>query len=449
MELLSQITSWISSLVTNSLALVVVLGVVIFVHEAGHLLVAKLFGVRVETFSLGFGKRLWGFERGGTDYRVSLIPLGGYVKMSGELPGEESSDPADFTNKPRWQRFLIYLAGPTMNAVLAVVLVALVFMWGIAIPASRAVPARVGVVQEGSSAAAAGIAPGDRIVEVDGEPVSQWDQVQVLLMSAARDTVELQLERGGKTFSATVAPQPIPELSLKDTAGILPDQLLSVTMVVSGEPAEAAGFRSGDRLEAVDGVPVTSSAKFIDYVAQRPGQEIRIAVLRDGRELSLPVTPRDIDGSGKIGIGLGPFQKYSPGRAVIESVRHNIDIISQTVLVVQKIFTRRVSAESTLSGPIEIARISGSAARVGLPYLIYMMGLISISIGFLNLLPIPVLDGGQMMMLTIEGAIRRDLPLRVKDVVNQVGFVLVLLIMVMVLFFDFKKNIPSGLLPGP
>ncbi|MCB1055127.1 MAG: RIP metalloprotease RseP [Acidobacteria bacterium] len=449
MELISQVTNWTSSVVTNVLSLVVVLGVVIFVHEAGHLLVAKLFGVRVETFSLGFGRRLWGFKRGGTDYRVSLIPLGGYVKMSGELPGEGSSDPADFTNKPRWQRFLVYLAGPAMNAVLSVTLIALVFMWGISVPATQALPARVGLVQEGSSAAAAGIVPGDRIVEVDGDPMAQWDDVQVLLMTAARDRVKLLIERGEQQFTATVTPQPIPETSLRDTAGIFPEQRLNVTFVESGSPAAAAGFKSGDRLEATDGIPVTSPQKFIEYVSQHPGQPIKVSVLRDGQELVLPVTPRDEGGSGKIGVGIGAYQKYSPGRAFVESVRFNLGIVKQTVLVVQKIFTRRVSAESALSGPIEIARISGSAARVGLPDLIYLMGFISISIGFLNLLPIPVLDGGQMMLLTIEGVIRRDLPMRAKDLINQVGFVLVMLLMVMVLFFDLKKNIPSGLLPGP
>lgn len=441
MEFLNQIASGITAFASNGLALVVVLGVVIFVHEAGHMLVAKLFGVRVETFSLGFGKRLWGFRHGETDYRVSLIPLGGYVKMSGELPGEGEGDEADFNNKPRWQRFLIYLAGPAMNAVLAVLLIALVFMWGISVPALPDIPARVGFVQEDSSAAQAGIAPGDRILEVDGEPVEKWDRVQVLLMTASDRSVNLLLERDGERFEAAVTPQPIPEMSLNDTAGILPEELLSVTQVMEGDPAEAAGFQAGDRLEAVDGRPVTSAEDFIGYISERPGQEVAIDVLRNGQEMTLPVTPKDVGGLGRIGVGVGLYQRYGPGQALVESVRHNIQIISQTGFVLKNIFTRRISAESALSGPIEIARISGGAARVGLRYLIYTMGLISISIGVLNLLPIPVLDGGQMVLLTVEGVIRRDLPEGIKNLINNIGFVLILLIMLTVIFFDLKKNL--------
>lgn len=430
---------------SNILAFIFALGVIIFVHEAGHMLVAKAFGVRVLTFSLGFGKRLWGFRRGETDYRLSLIPLGGYVKMSGEIPGEGGDDPADFLNKPRWQRFLVYLAGPAMNAVLAIFLVALVFMMGISVPAVSDVAARVGSVQEGSSAQAAGILAGDEILAVDDAPVEKWDRVQLLLMTADGRDVKLDLLRGEERFTATVQPQKIPDLRLSDTAGILPEQLLSVTRLLEGKPAEAAGFQLGDQLVSIDGRPVVSYQEFIDYVAGHPAQPIRIVIKRDGKELTLSVTPEDLGGTGKIGLAAGLFQKYGPARAVVESVRHNAQIVSQTFFVLGKIFTRRIAAESALSGPIEIAKYSGEAARVGLRYLLYLMGVISISIGILNLLPIPVLDGGQMVILGVEGVMRRDLSLRLKEAVNQVGFVLILLIMLTVIFFDVKKNIS---LPG-
>ena len=428
---------------SSPLGFIVALGLVIFVHEAGHLLIAKAFGVRVLTFSLGFGKRLWGFRRGETEYRVSLVPLGGYVKMSGELPGEGGDDPADFLNKARWQRFLVYLAGPAMNVVLSVSLVAMLFMWGIHVPATQDTPARVGSVQETSPAAQAGILPGDEIVAVDGVAVERWDRVQLLLMTSEGRDVALDLKRGSERLSVTVKPREIPGERLTDTAGILPEELLVVTRLVEGQPAEQAGFRVGDRLVSMDGRPVVNFQDFIDFVSAHPGKPVTFAVERDGREIDLQVTPADQGGTGKIGLAAGLFQKYGPVRAVIESARHNAQIVSQTFFVLGKIFSGRIAAESALSGPIEIAKYSGEAARRGLKDFLYFIAIISISIGVLNLLPIPVLDGGQMMILGVEGVMRRDLSLRIKEAVNQVGLVLILLIMLTVIFFDVKKSLPG------
>ncbi len=430
---------------TSILAFIVVLGVVIFVHEAGHLLVAKGFGVRVLAFSLGFGKRLWGFERNGTDYRISLVPLGGYVRMSGELPGEEGDDPSDFLNKPRWQRFLIYLAGPAMNAVLSVTVLAVLFMVGVSIPALPDIPAEVGSVVEGSSAELAGLQVGDTILEVGGEEVELWSRMQTLLMTARGEEVRLTVERNGETFEATVTPQKVPDQDFKDTAGILPKQLLMATQVQEGKPAEAAGFAAGDYLKAVDGILVLDSRDFIEYISARPGKEIAVEVLRDGETLILDVVPEDIGGSGKIGLGVGASllvsstERYGPWGALKQSVRYNIHLLSETIFVLKKIFTGRIAAESALSGPIEIARMSGQAAKQGLDSLVFFTALISISIGFLNLLPIPVLDGGQMVLLTLEGLMRRDISLRAKEWINNIGFVFIILLMLAVLGFDLKK----------
>jgi regulator of sigma E protease len=430
---------------TSVLAFIVVLGVVIFVHEAGHLLVAKGFGVRVLAFSLGFGKRLWGFERNGTDYRISLVPLGGYVRMSGELPGEEGDDPSDFLNKPRWQRFLIYLAGPAMNAVLSVTVLAVLFMVGVSIPALPDIPAEVGSVVEGSSAEAAGLQVGDTILEVGGEEVELWSRMQTLLMTTRGEAVRLTVERNGETFEATVTPQQVPDQDFKDTAGILPKQLLMATQVQEGKPAEAAGFAAGDYLKAVDGILVLDSRDFIEYISARPGKEIAVEVLRDGETLILDVVPEDIGGSGKIGLGVGASllvsstERYGPWGALKQSVRYNIHLLSETIFVLKKIFTGRIAAESALSGPIEIARMSGQAAKQGLDSLVFFTALISISIGFLNLLPIPVLDGGQMVLLTLEGLMRRDISLRAKEWINNIGFVFIILLMLAVIGFDLKK----------
>ncbi|MEA2693510.1 MAG: hypothetical protein QOJ16_2897 [Acidobacteriota bacterium] len=416
------------------------LGVIIFVHESGHLLVAKAFGVRVLTFSLGFGKSLWSFTRGETEYRISALPLGGYVRLSGENPDEVTDDPREFQNKPRWQRILVYVAGPAMNVILAVALFASLFMVGIAVPNITAIPAVVGSVEPGSSAAAAGIQRGDRILRVKGKPASNWQDVGFELLASPGKPVPLVLERAGKTFNAVVTPVRDPKAEVGDWAGLFPSVHPQITQVNPGTPAEAAGFRSGDEIRAVDGRLIADSTDFVHYVEKRAGQRITVQVQRDGAILDLPVVPRNEGGRGVIGIGIGFFQRYGPGRAVVESLRYNVEIVERTFQMIGKIFSRDISAKSALAGPIEIARQTGAAARHGFKDLLYLMGFLSISIAILNLMPIPILDGGQIFILAIEGVIRRDLSLRFKEVITQVGFVMILLLMVVVIYFDVSKS---------
>jgi regulator of sigma E protease len=438
-----------SHLATNVLAFAFALGVIIFVHESGHLLVAKAFGVRVLTFSLGFGKRLWGFRRGDTDYRVSLIPLGGYVKLGGEVPDEASGDPREFLSKPRWQRVLVYLAGPTMNILLAIVLFAGLFMVGIEVPYLPDLPPVVGVVQPGSSAARAGIQPGDRVLTVGGKQAESWLDVVTGLAYSPERPVRLRLARGERLFSAVVTPNRDPETGIgADFAGLYPLVRPQVIQVFPRSPAVAAGLRTGDEIRLVDGHPVINTGDFVAYIEKRAGQRIEITVQRDGRSLTLPVVPRD-DGSGhgKIGVQIGFFQRYGPLRAFRESVDYNLQLVKETFRVLGKIFHRELSAKGALSGPIEIAAQSGAAAREGLKSLFHLMGFISLSIAILNLMPVPVLDGGQVFILLVESALRRDLSLRVKEAVTQVGFVLILILMATVLYFDLAKNLP-GLFSG-
>lgn len=447
MDFLTKALDYLSGVFSNTLAFVVVLGVIIFVHEAGHMLMAKAFGVRVLTFSLGFGKRLWGFHRGDTDYRVSLIPLGGYVKMSGELPEESSEDPGDFLNKPRWQRFLVYLAGPMMNVVLAVVVLAILFMVGISVP-SPDIPAEIGSVEAGSSAAAVGLQPGDRILKVNGQAVEMWDDAMALMLGAPSPQLDLEIRRGEEVFPATVTAQPTPQ-GFFDTAGILPTELPSVVQVTPDLPAATAGLRSGDQLRAVDGHPVVSSTSFIEYIQKHPEKPVQLDVQRNGQALQLTVVPlKEADGTGRIGLSIGLLQRYSPLHAVVKSVEYNIDLVRQTYMVLKTIVMGRMAADKALSGPIEIAKISGGAARVGISYLFFIMALISINIGIVNLLPIPILDGGQICILGIEGLMRRDLSVRVKEAINQVGFVAIMLLMLVVLSFDVRKTELWGFLTG-
>ena len=431
----------------NTAAFIFALGIIIFVHEFGHLVMAKLFKMRVLAFSLGFGKRIWGFSRGETDYRVSLIPLGGYVRLGGEEPGEVSDDPHDFMNTPRWQRILVYLAGPAMNILLAIGLIALVLMIGIQVPSLREIPPVVGLIVDGSPAAVAGLRVGDRILTVDGKAIQRWDDAYFAFMTSPERTLELTVERAGSTVEIAITPSKIPKLEMGET-GAYPTFLPRIAQVLPDSPAARAGFEPGDEIVRADGRELAKWQDFVAHIEERPDIEVVVTVLRDERQVELVVTPADEGGKGKIGVLHGYFQRLPLHLALVESVRFNWDMTRQTLSVLGKIVTGKLAAKSALSGPIEIAALSGAAARSGFKNLLQLMGLISISIAILNLLPIPVLDGGQITILLVESLRRRDLSLQVKERINQVGFVMIVLLMVAVLYFDIIKNVPTDLLPG-
>ena len=430
-------------ILTNLLAFGFALGIIIVVHEAGHLLVAKAFGVRVLTFSIGFGKRLWGFARGGTDYRVSAIPLGGYVRLFGENPDESSGDPGEFLSKPRWQRVLVYLAGPAMNVVLSVVLFAVLFMVGVELP-NPDMPPLVGSVEAGSSAARAGLAKGDLIVRANGERIGTLQELSIALLTSPGKPVALMVRRGNRTFQAIVTPGRVPRYDVGDNAGIEPAQRPQITRLEPGKPAALAGLRPGDEIHAVDGRPIIVTRDFLDAIEKGPGTTMTLEVLRAGKPLQVRVVPALVGGKGRIGAYIGFYQRYPPGEALRQSLILNREIVVDTFQVLGKIFRREMSAKGALSGPIEIAVKSGEAARAGYEYLFYLMGFVSLSIAILNLMPIPILDGGQIFILLIEEVIRRDLPLRVKEVISQVGLVLILMLMVVVVYFDIMKHLPGS-----
>jgi len=441
--------SYLTGSLYTLLSFAFALGVIIVVHEAGHLLVAKAFGVRVMTFSVGFGKRLWGFQRGETEYRVSAVPLGGYVRLGGESPEDvDPTDPREFLNKPRWQRILVYLAGPAANIILAILVFSVVFMVGIEVMSFPDMPALIGGVEASSSAAQAGLRRGDRILTVKGEPVESWQDVLLGVMGSPDRPVPLTIRRGQQTLAATVTPKLVPRYEVGDLAGMIPMVRPQVIEIVKGQPAEAAGFRPGDEIRAVDGRPVIDSQAFVDAISPRAGQQIGVQVLRDGRPLTLTVVPRNDNGSGRIGVKIGFYQRFGPSRAFVEGTRYSVQTVEQIFQILGKIFTRQLSAKGALAGPLEIAKQSGEAARLGFKYLLQLMGFISISIAVMNLMPIPILDGGQIFILMVEGVIRRDLSLRLKEVISQVGFVMILLLMFVVIYFDVMKNLPAGLKPG-
>lgn len=437
--------SLLQSLITIP-AFLFALGVIVFVHEFGHFAVAKLFGVRVHVLSLGFGKRLWGFDLRGTDYRISALPLGGYVHMAGVQPEESTGEAGDFHTKPRWQRILVYVAGPAMNVALSVLLIAGVFMAGHVSQGLQNAPPVIALVAEDSAAEAAGLRPGDRILRVDGEPVSTWSDFDFIVSTSPEKTLQLDVERGEGELTLPMTPTKH-ERNEYGESGAVPRFELRLSSIYEGSPAHEAGLENGDTVRSIDGRPVSGVQEFVERIEPRIGEEVLLTVQRDGGEETVTVVPADVGGKGRIGVRVGIYAPLGPLEAIQASVLFNIDVVKKTGQVLGKLFTRQVSAKSTLSGPIEIAVWSGRAARQGFKELIFLMGFLSISIGIMNLLPIPILDGGHIAILLAESTLRRDLSARVKEGFNQLGFVLLMMLMAAVIFWDLSKNLP-GLFGG-
>ncbi len=437
-------------LVTNALALIFVLGVLVFVHEFGHFAMAKAFGIGVEVFSLGFGRRLFGVRRGGTDYRVSALPLGGYVKMLGENPDEVlTGSDEEYLSKPKWQRLCVLVAGPAMNIVLAFALTVAVFQIGVRVQADADAPVTVGLVEAGSPAASAGLRPGDRIVSVDGEPMPDWERFRLRVMISAGEPLELGVVRDGRELTLTVVPATVGQ-QRTGRIGVASPLPPLVGQVLPDGPAERAGLRPGDRIVAVDGRAVSHYNTLFEAI-EAAGGPVTLSIERSGERLELSFAP-ERDPQGRLLVGFGPdpaaivkLRRYPLGEAVVRAADELWRQASLLGEIVGRLFTGRMSVR-TLSGPIEIARFSGGAARTGDPaVLLSFMAFISLQLGLLNLLlPIPVLDGGQIALILFEWAIRRDLSMQVKERIMQIGLILVVSLMVLVLSLDISKAIPDS-----
>ena len=438
-------------LATNVLALIFVLGVMIFVHEFGHFATAKYFGVHVEVFALGFGPRLFGFHRGETDYRVCVLPLGGYVKMKGENPDEPLSGATDeFLSRPKYQRFFVLLAGPAMNVALAFVLLTVVFTRGLQVETYQREPADIGWVLADAPAASSGLARGDRVVAIDGKPISNWQELRLQVLISGGQELELTVENEAGTRSVLVTPDRQPRTD-QGFLGVVAAFDPVIGTVLEDSPAAAEGLRDGDRFVMVAGETIVDWSQVVEIIRDRAEEPTEITVDRDGKRLAFTVTPRTLPveygGRGSIGvIRVLEIELRSYG-FLGSMAQAATEIKRQTTLVGQilaRLFTGRMSLR-TLSGPIEIARYSGGAARTGDPFvLFFFMAIISLQLGLLNLLPIPVLDGGHITVLLFEGLIRRDLSLQVKEKMMTIGVVLLVTLMLVVITFDVIKSLPNG-----
>ena len=430
------------------LAFVFVIGVLITIHEFGHFAVARLLGAPVEVFSIGFGKRIWGFERGGTDYRLSLVPLGGYVRIIGLGPDESdvvSGDAPSAELLPRWKRALILLAGPVTNIVAAVVFVALALTMGVETPVYLEEPPVVGWVEPGSPAEAARIETGDVVRAVNGEPVEMWRDLEIALLSSGKGPIELTVERDG---SVSTIPITLDRESLYGfgVSGIEPRLEAVVQPGPGASPAAEAGIETGDLIVAVNGESVDQYYDLPRLIEPLPAKEITLDVVRNGQPLQFTVTTRDEGGKGKIGVGPvlpTAIQKLAVLPALGTAAAECERMTYQTFRVIGRLFTGKESLRQ-VSGPVGIAQISGQAARSGVQSLIMLLGIISLQLGIFNLLPIPILDGGHLTIIAFESIVRRDLPMKVKERVLEVGFYLLILLMVVVLFNDIVRLLPEG-----
>ena len=421
---------------------VVVLGIIIFVHEFGHLITAKAFGMRVFVFSFGFGKRLLGFKWGETDCRVSAIPLGGYVKLEGEgddLISEDTralGDGKDFLSRPRWQRFLVYLAGPAMNALLTITVLTGFYMVGFAIEGSRFDRPIVGAVDPGSPAEKAGLVPGDEILSIDGQVLPSWEEAQYHIVLRPEASLALRVRRGAEERDVAVRSE---ATSAEKIGSIGVHPLVRVGQVLPGQPAEAAGLRVDDAILAIDGKPLRSFSEIPPIVGASGGREMTFRVWREGQVIDLAVTPRDSGAGPRVGIAPKTvLKKFGPVGALRESLRWTWEMTRQTFDVVGRLVTARISPK-TMMGPLGIAQASGDAARGGAGSLLFLVAVISLQVGILNLFPLAPLDGGHLAILAVEGVARRDLSPTIKGWVMNAGAAVIFLLIGVVLYSDISK----------
>jgi regulator of sigma E protease len=448
---------------TTVLSLIVVLGVLVFVHEAGHFLAAKWAGIYVHRFSLGLGSPIpWlTFRRGETEYSISWLPLGGYVKMAsreediGSSPLEggrpEAVVPPDrvFEAKPVWKRMIVILAGVTMNALFAWLLFTfLAAKNGRQIDPVTTVGRVVDELVPPEAEAFKHIRPGSRIVRVNGTPVHSWDEISDRIANTSDSVIRLELA-DGSTVTAAIHPDAL-EQRLKASQALQPYRAPVVGQVVPGRPAARAGIQAGDTIVSVAGRPITQWYDLLEVLQKNAGEPLAVEVARAGRRLRYDITPfvDSITGAngkrqaiGRIGVAVASDYRSEPlslGQAVVEGWRGTVGASSQIVRTVRGLFSGRISKRE-VGGPILIGQLAGESARMGPDAFLAFMALISINLAVLNLLPVPVLDGGQLVFLVAEAVVRRPLPLKLRERLTMVGLVLIVLLMGLAFSNDLRR----------
>ena len=435
---------------TTILAFAFVLGVLVFVHELGHFLAAKRVGIRVLKFQLGFNPTIVSFRRGDTEYGIGALPLGGYVKMAGDSPEETPSGrPDEFLAKTKWERFQVLIMGPVMNLLLAFLLLAVVLYQGVEQPVFTDQPVVIGALTADSAASKVDIRPGDRIITVADRNVDTWEQFLLTVGARPNREVSLKLLRNGELLTRTVTPTVAPGESRFEVGdiGVLPDIHPFVPRVTPGEPADKAGIKPGDVILAVDGHRITLRSELMTAIASHAQKPITVTVSRNGERIDIPVVPT-LGGCagvaakvGCIGIQISePTKSIKPGavEALVMSAQKNVEYAGLIFHTVWGLLTRETSPKQ-LMGPVAIAQMSGESAQLGWIALVSLMATLSLNLGILNLLPIPVLDGGHIFIMALEGVARRDFSVKVKEKMLLAGFVALMMLMVAVIYNDLTR----------
>lgn len=427
---------------------VIVIGVIIFIHEFGHFSMAKLFGIPVATFSLGFGPKLFGFRLKETEYKVSAIPLGGYVKIHGmEDQQAAPDDPNSFYNKPRWQRFLVLFMGVGFNMILAILLITIAHVRGIEVSKSIILPPRIGAVAPDSPAAKAGFQPGDVIVEMNGQQINTWRELNYMTLINPNERMRVVVKRGNQIVQKDIQLGQDPNRGL-GWLGVSPYTDVIVLDVAKNRPAVLAGLKLNDRIVRINGVPVYGTESTPALIQKSQGKPVEMVIERKegNRTVVKTLMIQPVKQGARWILGFSPgeptvLKKLQWPEAFRESFRTCKEHVQLNALFLSKLFRGKLSLKAT-SGPFEIARMSDAARRTSLSTFLLLIGTISFDIGIINLLPIPALDGGHILFLLVEGITRRELSIKVKERVSMIGFAFLICVMVVVLYYDLLRTGP-------
>ncbi len=428
---------------------IIMLGILVFVHELGHYCVARLAGVKILKFSLGFGPKLLSKTWGETEYLICAIPLGGYVQMLGEGGGEQGEDAEltaeerkrSFSDKSVAKRLAIVAAGPLMNLILPFIILPITFMVGVQLPAYFDQPACIGYVAPGSEAASAGFSAGDCLQSLNGKSLASWTDANKSLVGYAGEELRFSVLRQAGS-AQVVLPAENGSLEGLQSIGLLPQQPAIIGSLMPDMPAAAAGLQNGDRILQISGSEITSWYDLKHYIQRAEGKAVDVLVARDSAEMTLHLQPQ-LHESGAWLIGIGPEQqtvskKFGPLAAMREGAARTVELIDLTLVFVQKLFSGHVSTKN-IGGPITVVQVAGQAAQTNLAAVLSVLAFISIQLGILNLLPIPILDGGHILFYSLELIFRKPLSVRAREILQQIGLALLLMLMVLAFYNDLSR----------